>query len=43
MMFREYAFRSRFGVTHEQYLDEPSEVIDWLVSIDATVKGVERG
>ena len=40
-MFREYSFRKLFGGTHEQYLDEPSELIDWLVSIDATVKEVE--
>lgn len=30
------------GLTHEQYLDEPSNVIEWMVRIDTLVKRIER-
>jgi hypothetical protein len=37
-MFREYQFRTTFGLTHEEYLDEPVGVIEWLTQIDRLVK-----
>jgi len=41
-MFREYLFRTKFNVTHEQYLNEPSELVDWLISIDGIAKELRR-
>ena len=34
---REYRFRKLFGLTHEQYLDEPVDIVDWLIAIDNEV------
>lgn len=33
-MWREYQFRSKFSITHEQYLDEPIHVIEWMIALD---------
>jgi len=41
-MWREYNFRKVFGGTHEEYLDEPSELVDWLISIDVMAKELRR-
>jgi len=37
-MFREYQYRTTFNLTHEEYLDEPVGVIQWLAAIDRLVK-----
>ncbi len=31
---REYHYRKVMGLTHEQYLDESSETIEWMLRID---------
>lgn len=38
----EYVYRSRFHATHQQYLDEPDEVIQWMVRIDQIVQQVAK-
>jgi hypothetical protein len=30
----EYTYRKMFGLTHEQYLDEPHEAVGWMIRID---------
>lgn len=37
-MFREYKYRKTFNLTHEEYLNEPVSVIEWLMQIDKLVK-----
>ena len=37
---REYQFRSTFGGTHEQFLDEPILVTQWLNAVKAVVNDV---
>jgi hypothetical protein len=39
--WREYRYRKVFGLTHDQYLDEPAETIDWLLKIDDAVREAE--
>lgn len=39
---REYRYRSMFGLTHEQYLDEPVEAIEWLLRVDLVRKAHEQ-
>lgn len=41
MWWREYSYRKLFGLTHEQYLDEPAEVVGWLLAIDGAVRKAE--
>lgn len=37
--WREYEYRRAFGgLTHEQYLDEPNEAVQWLTRIHQTVE-----
>jgi hypothetical protein len=39
--FREYQFRKVFSITHEDFLEQPIEVTDWLNDIDRIVNEVE--
>lgn len=39
---REYLYRRAFpGITHEQYLDEPGDAIEWLLRIDKVTRDLE--
>ena len=35
MLYREYRYRSLFHVSHEQFLDEPSATVDWMLQLDS--------
>lgn len=40
--YREYRFRKVFpGVTHDEFLDEPGDAVDWLLAINRMVEEVE--
>ena len=39
-MYREYRYRKLFQVSHEDYLDEPAHLIDWMIQIDGLVGGL---
>lgn len=41
-MFREYQAVTVLGWSHQEYLDTPTEVTDWLLHIHAEVRAVER-
>jgi hypothetical protein len=40
---REYRFRKALGGSHEEFLDQPRQVTDWLLAIDQVFREVERG
>ena len=39
--YAEYRFRKLIPLTHEQYLDEPGDSIQWMVRIDDLVRRIE--
>ena len=39
--YAEYLFRKIIPLTHEQYLDEPGDSIEWTVRIDELVKRIK--
>jgi len=42
-MYREYRFRSKFGGSHKDFLDQPVMTTEWLVQIDNVVQEVTNG
>lgn len=39
---KEYRYRKLFGLTHDQYLDEPIGAIDWLLHVDVEYRRAEQ-
>lgn len=42
-LYREYRFRKEFGGSHEDFLNQPREITDWLLAIDRIVSEAQRG
>ena len=42
-LYREYRFRSTFGGSHKEFLDQPVSITEWLTQIDNVVKEVTNG
>ena len=42
-LWREYRFRSVFGVTHEQFLDEPTEAVEWMLAMHELMESKRHG
>lgn len=40
---REYQYRTVFRMSHEEFLGEPIETIEWLLRIDSIVNRVRNG
>lgn len=38
----EYLYRQRFSVTHDEYLDEPVDTVEWLLRIDSLVADLKK-
>ena len=36
--YAEFRYRRLFGLTHDQYLDEPGDAIQWMVRIDELIE-----
>jgi len=41
--FREHRFRKTYGGSHEDFLDQPRHVTDWLLAIARTEQEVSNG
>jgi hypothetical protein len=39
----EYTYRTRFRMSHEEYLGEPIETIEWMLRIDSIVQRIRNG
>jgi hypothetical protein len=37
LWYREYLYRDRFKMTHEEYLNEPAESVTWMNHIERTI------
>jgi len=42
-MVQEYEYRQLFHITHDQYLDEPSSLIRWMIAINKTFREAANG
>jgi len=42
-LYREYQFRKTFGGSHDDFLNQPRNVTDWLIAINNTMNEVQRG
>jgi len=42
-LFREYQFRKTFGGSHEDFMNQPRQVTEWLLAIDGMVEEVKNG
>jgi len=42
-LYREHRFRKALGGSHEDFMNQPREITDWLLAIDDLMNEVQRG
>jgi hypothetical protein len=42
-MFREWNFRKAFGGSHQDFMDQPQAVTEWLMAIDKMTSEMNNG
>jgi len=42
-LWREYRFRKAFGCSHEEFLDQPTRITDWLLALDNLHQELSHG
>jgi hypothetical protein len=43
MMYREWSFRKAFGGSHQDFMDQPYGVTEWLLAIENMMNGMDDG
>jgi hypothetical protein len=42
-LFREYQFRKAFGGSHEDFMNQPMQITEWLIAIEGIMNEVKNG
>ena len=42
-LYREYQFRKTFGGSHEDFMNQPIQITEWLIAIDGIINEVKNG
>jgi hypothetical protein len=42
-LFREVRFRKVFGGSHDDFLEQPVDVTDWMLQIETVIQEVQNG